>query len=231
MKLDETFLPIDATPPPPRADVIQVGAFEPRSLVAGPGERAVLWVAGCLRRCPSCMKPDLFAFDAGETMSVQAVAQMILRVPKLDGVTFSGGEPFEQVIPLAALAKTLKAQGLSILVYSGYRLDALRREPHRFGPLLDETDILIDGEYRRELPGPLPWRGSANQIVHHLTVHGAAPESKPQLSRQIQISLSDRGLRLSGFPNDEIETALAQRLRQRGIVLEKAPMRSVQCDG
>ena len=31
MKLDETFLPIDAIPPPPRADVIQVGAFEPRS--------------------------------------------------------------------------------------------------------------------------------------------------------------------------------------------------------
>src|SRR5439155_14436715 len=118
-------LPIGATAPPPRADVIRVGAFEPRSLVAGPGERAVLWVAGCLRRCPSCMKPDLFAFDAGETMRVEAIAQMILRVPKLDGVTFSGGEPFERAIPLAILAKTLKAHGLSILVYSGYRLDAL----------------------------------------------------------------------------------------------------------
>src|SRR3954471_19763916 len=154
MKLDETFLPIDAKAPPQRDEIIQLGAFEPRSFVAGPGERAVLWVSGCLRRCPGCMKPDLFAFDAGEAMTVQAVAARILKIHHLDGVTFSGGEPFEQSSALARLAQCLKLRGMSILVYTGYTLAALQREPQRFGPLLDQTDLLIDGEYRRELPGP-----------------------------------------------------------------------------
>ena len=164
------------------------------------------------------MKPDLFAFDAGHAMRVQAIAAMIEKIPNLDGVTFSGGEPFEQSSALARLARLLRPR-LSILVYSGYTLAALRREPQRFGPLLDQTDILIDGEYRRELPGPFPWRGSANQVVH-LSINGAPSVAMQRPARQIQVSLTDGRLRLSGFPDGAFETALARRLHERGIVLQ-----------
>lgn len=219
MNLDETFLPFEAAAPLAMPDAIRIGAFEPRSVVAGPGQRAVLWVAGCLRRCPGCMKPDLFDFNAGETVSVDAVEEMIMKVQRLDGVTFSGGEPFEHAAPLAKLARRLRSRGMTVLVYSGYRLDALCARPDRFQLLLDETDILIDGEYRRELPGPFAWRGSSNQVVHSLTARGKVVEYGQRPIREMQISLTKDGLRLSGFPSAEVEAALTRELRTRGICM------------
>src|SRR5687768_3431912 len=113
MTLDHTFMPSNATAPLARADAVRVGAFEPRSVVAGPGERAVLWVAGCLRRCPGCMKPDLFDFAAGETVSIEVIERWIENVPRLNGLTISGGEPFEQAQPLAELARRVRRRGLT----------------------------------------------------------------------------------------------------------------------
>lgn len=219
MKLDETFLPEGAVAPEPEHDRIQVGAFQPRSLVAGPGTRAVVWVAGCLRRCPGCMKPDLFAFDAGTSLSVDQVKNKILDIEDVDGVTFSGGEPFEQAIPLARLGAKLKAHGLSVLVYSGYRLDMLRAQ-QRFHCLLEVADIVIDGEYRQELSPPIRWRGSSNQSIHALS--GISCAETPADAREIQASITAKGLRLTGFPSIEIERQLAARLAFRGIMMKPA---------
>ena len=67
MILDETFMPFGTRPSPASdAATLQVGAIQTRSHVAGPGVRSVVWVAGCHRRCPGCLKPDLFDFRAGE---------------------------------------------------------------------------------------------------------------------------------------------------------------------
>lgn len=222
MKLDATFMPSGAAAPLAMPDAIRVGAFEPRSVVAGPGQRAVLWVAGCLRRCPGCMKPDLFDFNAGEAVSIDMIEESILKVPKLDGVTFSGGEPFEQAAPLAKLAQRLRSRGMSVLVYSGYRLPALRAQRSQFQSLLDETDILIDGEYHRKLPGPFPWRGSSNQVIYALTARGHVVQFGERPLREMQISLTKDGLRLSGFPSADVEASLAQRLLARGIYLTPA---------
>lgn len=215
MRLDETFLPVGAVAPAMRADAVRVGAVEKRSLVLGPGERFVVWVAGCLRRCPGCMKPELFSFGAGEWVGVEELVVRIMETENLEGVTFSGGEPFEQAESLARVARAVRERGLSVLVYSGYRREALERE-ERFAPLLGETDILIDGEYRRDLPGPYAWRGSGNQVVHALTSRGACVEPD-RAARNVQVSLTVEGLRLSGFPDEAMERALAERLAARGI--------------
>jgi anaerobic ribonucleoside-triphosphate reductase activating protein len=222
MTLDETFLPIGASAPEAAADAVRVGAFEPRSVVAGPGQRAVLWVAGCLRRCPGCMKPDLFDFNAGRAVDVAEIEAWITAVPDLDGVTFSGGEPFEQAAPLAKLARRIRGRRMTVLVYSGYRLEALRAHPERFGSLLDETDILIDGEYRRDLPGPFRWRGSSNQLVHLLREQADVTPPAERPVREMQVSMTAGGVRLSGFPSPAVETSLAERLRTRGVYLKPA---------
>jgi hypothetical protein len=111
---------------------------------------------------------------------------------------------------------------MTVRVYSGYRLAALRAQPARFGSLLDETDILIDGEYRRELPGPFPWRGSSNQVVHLLRQQADATPPAEQPVREMQVSLTANGVRLSGFPSPAVEASLAERLRARGILLKPA---------
>lgn len=218
MKLDDTFLICDSVVPACRPDTIRLAAFEPRSTVAGPGDRAVVWVAGCLRRCPGCIKPEYLSFDAGHDVSVAELTDRILKIDALDGVTYSGGEPFEQAAPLAELSRRLKDRGLSVAAYSGYRLDALMASA-RFVPLLQQLDLLIDGEYRQELPGPYRWRGSANQQVHALTARCQATAPAEEPVREIQVSLNGDGLRLTGFPDREVQRRLAQRLQLRGILL------------
>ena len=106
-------------------------------------------------------------------MATETLVAILLAVSGTDGVTFSGGEPFEQAAALAVLAQRLRAAGRTILVYTGYRHEVLRDggvTAHR--DLLAATDILIDGEYRAEVGGAGAWRGSANQRVLPLSPEG-----------------------------------------------------------
>jgi Organic radical activating enzymes len=219
MNLDNTFLIENAIAPTARHDQVRLGEFQARSFVAGPGQRSVIWVAGCNRRCPGCMKPDLFSFSAGRWISVSSLSRMILSVAGSEGVTYSGGEPFEQADALAALSRQLKANGLSVAVYTGYRLEALKAQPERFGSLLREVDILIDGEYRRELEGPMRWRGSNNQKV--LMLHNGETKEciDTELLQEVQLEVTTERLRLTGFPSDDMEKKLIECFALRGIVL------------
>ena len=84
----------------------------------------------------------------------------------LDGVTFSGGDPFCQAEPLAYLGKQIKSLGLNIVSYTGYDFEELynNRSLHGWGKLLEVTDILIDGKFVQELRDwNIKFRGSSNQ--------------------------------------------------------------------
>ena len=101
---------------------IRVCGIEPESIVDGPGFRYVLFVQGCPHHCHGCHNPESWAFDAGYDMTVNEVFEDICGRPWLRGVTFSGGEPFEQVPALLDLAKNIKGAGLTrnlTLVYCG----------------------------------------------------------------------------------------------------------------
>ena len=136
----------------------------------GPGERTVVWVAGCRRRCPHCMTPELLRFQE-PNIDVAAVVKLISASPDWNGLlSISGGEPFEQAASLYELLAGLQHVGLSeTLIYSGYTLEQLQRLGGARTRLLELTDILIDGVYRHDLPQTLPWRGSDNQRVHLLS--------------------------------------------------------------
>jgi anaerobic ribonucleoside-triphosphate reductase activating protein len=223
MTLDDTFLPKDTMLPPRRPGIVQMAAFQERSTVAGPGQRAVVWVAGCLRRCPGCIKPEHFTFDTGEAVPVVDLANRILGIRDIDGVTYSGGEPFEQATALGELSQRLQTAGLSVVSYSGYRIEALQAQPERFGSLLEVIDLLIDGEYRRELPGPFRWRGSANQRFHVLTARGQIPADPEEAVREVQCAISVEGMRLTGFPSQEMERRLQEELTARGVLIKRVP--------
>ncbi len=103
-------------------------------------------------------------------VAVTQLAELILGVPGLEGVTFSGGEPLAQVGPLLELAQRLVIRGLSIVCYTGFTLAELRaREDIRVTEFLQLCDVLIDGRYDERVAGFHPWRGSSNQQVHFLT--------------------------------------------------------------
>ncbi len=146
---------------------IRVCGIEPESIVDGPGFRYVLFVQGCPHHCHGCHNPESWAFDAGYDMTVNEVFEDICGRPWLRGVTFSGGEPFEQVPALLDLAKNIKGAGLTLMSYSGYTLEELEaRHDKATDELLSMLDILVDGRYDEKLRNlTLVYCGSENQRV------------------------------------------------------------------
>lgn len=147
--------------------IIRVCGIEPESIVDGPGFRFTLFVQGCPHHCPGCHNPESWDFNGGYDMTTEEVFAQIRSNPHLAGVTFSGGEPFEQVPALLELAKMCKAEGLSLMSYTGYTLEELKdRDDPETDELLSLLDILVDGRFilaERNLT--LIYRGSENQKV------------------------------------------------------------------
>lgn len=173
-----------------------------RSAANGPGERYVLWVQGCTLACPGCWNPDTWPRVRRDERTVDEVEREILSFPNIEGVTFTGGEPFQQAPALAALASRIRVHGLSVVVFTGYDLDELRSATAR--SLLAVTDVLITGRYiaaRRTLD--LPLRGSANQQIHALTERYTMSTLTGPPTCEIHIGV-DGSLTVTGFPPPEL---------------------------
>ncbi len=133
----------------------------------GPGRRVGVWVQGCSIRCPGCISADTWGHGRGMT-TVEAVVQAVGPwLEEADGITISGGEPFDQPEALLALLRALRARTLTdVLVYSGHPVEAI-------APWLTVADGLIDAlisdPYLDDAPQTLPLRGSDNQRLHLLT--------------------------------------------------------------
>jgi anaerobic ribonucleoside-triphosphate reductase activating protein len=150
---------------------LRIARFLASTRVEGPGERACVWVQGCPIRCAGCAVPWTWPEDGGDAVSVEDLARRILDGPPVEGVTFAGGEPFAQAGPLAQVAALLRAEGLSVLTYSGYTIESLRRGARAdWDALLDATDLLVDGPFLAgRTGGAAGLAGSSNQRLHFLT--------------------------------------------------------------
>lgn len=136
------------------------------SIVDGPGFRFTVFVQGCPHRCKGCHNPQTHDFDGGRYIESDEIISKVKSNPLLDGVTFSGGEPFCQAEELSKLAVEIKKLGMNIITYTGYDFEYLyeNRDKNHFGKLLETTDILIDGKFIEELRDwKIKFRGSSNQ--------------------------------------------------------------------
>ena len=148
---------------------LQIAGIVRESIVDGPGIRFTVFCQGCPHHCPGCHNPQTHPFDGGQRASVSRLVEEIRKNPLLQGVTFSGGEPFCQPGAFAALADEVHALGKDVFCYSGWTLEELwqkaETEPD-VGELLQKIDYLVDGRFvlsERDLT--LRFRGSRNQRV------------------------------------------------------------------
>jgi len=150
------------------------------SIVDGPGIRYVVFAQGCNHNCPGCHNNHTHDFNGGVLTTVKALVEDIKKNPLLDGVTLSGGDPFEQSEAFAELAKEVKALGLSVMTYTGYTYEKLIEEKivHKgWGALLRATDILVDGRFEEKCKNLLlPFRGSENQRI--IDIHQSIKEDR-----------------------------------------------------
>jgi len=195
---------------------ISLAAFMERSLADGPGTRAVVWVQGCSLNCPGCANPEMQPFIDKKLVSAKMLAERILAVPDIDGVTFSGGEPFSQARGLAEVARRISKIGLNVVTYSGHMLEGLSRADRPdWDELLEATDLLIDGPFVRELTGRHLWRGSSNQRLNYLSGRIRPEEKNNHVRPRVHVAiLGDGRVQVSGFPDEEFNMALERTLGQ-----------------
>lgn len=138
----------------------------------GPGRRIGIWFQGCSIRCPGCISADTWGPGHRRLSLEQLIEQITPWLHEAEGITISGGEPFDQLDALRSLLEGLRRLSeLDILVYSGYSLEQLDE------PLLQTKgliDALISDPYIEALSQTMALRGSDNQRLSLLTPLGRA---------------------------------------------------------
>ncbi len=143
---------------------------ENASRANGPGQRAVIWTQGCTLACPGCFNPETHPNQTGQEVDVSELAEWVLaQSGALEGLTISGGEPFQQPAALAALLTAVRRQSnLSIIVFTGYTQKELLTIPSA-DQALANMDLLISGRYIASQRVASSLIGSANKTAHFLT--------------------------------------------------------------
>ena len=164
--------------------------------VLGPGKRLGIWVCGCRRGCKGCSNPELWVQKPEYEVTVEDIMSLVRRISdlhKIDGFTISGGEPMDQPEGLSQLITQLSAYSKDILIYTGYRIDELKkREDPATNIILSRAAVLIDGEYREEENIDVLLRGSSNQRIHILIPEMAEGYEKYLASAHNQIQNSQK---------------------------------------
>lgn len=187
--------------------------------ILGPGMRAVVWVQGCTIHCPDCMVPETWDFDAGYTISAGEMAKTILSCGNIDGITVSGGEPFEQPAALTQPLAAVKASGKNTWVYTGYPFeDLVALDDEAVDRMLACIDVLVDGPYKRDRAGSYLFRGSGNQRIIRLTDAIPWEESEQNEASRITMTLDDKGhLIIVGIPPPDFLRNFREGLEKRDI--------------
>ncbi|MBB5334932.1 anaerobic ribonucleoside-triphosphate reductase activating protein [Pectinatus brassicae] len=146
---------------------IKIAGTVDDSIVDGEGYRFTIFTQGCPHNCPGCHNPQTHDCNKGKLVDADDLIQRIKQNPLLSGVTFSGGEPFLQPLPLNYIAEKIHTLSLDLTIYTGYTLEQLQ-DMHNaaIDKLLSLTDTLIDGRFlleQRDLT--LTFRGSRNQRI------------------------------------------------------------------
>lgn len=189
----------------------------------GPGRRIGVWFQGCSIGCKGCISVDTWPSGIGVTTVTDVVAKMSSWAGKADGLTVSGGEPFDQPDALRAVLEGWRAlSNGDVLVFSGYEYAVVR-------PLVDQWPDLIDGliagPYDQTQAQTRALRGSDNQTLHRLTPRGDrfARYERPlnDDDRKLDVMFdADGGVWFAGIPARDDFRRLQRNLRREGHAVQ-----------
>jgi anaerobic ribonucleoside-triphosphate reductase activating protein len=173
-----------------------------------------------------------------QQVPLEQVTDWVASLPgdDVDGITISGGEPFDQPEALGALARWLRERfdpdRVDILVYSGYAHETLVAE---HPGVVAGLDVLITEPFRAQAHAPahaqagapqpqLRWRGSPNQRLVAISDLGRrryAEHLDAPADTGLQIDVHDGTVRLIGVPRPGDLARIEQGLARRGIALDR----------
>lgn len=190
------------------------------TLAEGPGIRVCIWVSGCNHECKGCFATHLWDYNGGSEMSVAEVIEKIEKViDEIDGITFLGGEPFDQAMELVQIAEFVKQKGKNVISFSGYLYEELLQDEEK-RKLLEHTDLLCDGPFIEELTDySRPLLGSSNQRFIFLS-EAITEEEMAKYKNRLEIRVLKNGkTEINGMGNVKKirETLLKEGVRTDGI--------------
>ena len=164
--------------------------------VEGPENRYCIWVQGCSHHCKGCQAPHTWSHNGGKLIDIDEIIKDILlskKINNIEGVTFLGGEPFEQAEVLGQIAKVVKQNDLGLLCFTGGYLEDLQKEDKN-KDLLSNIDLLIDGPFEIDkVDYSRPWCGSSNQRYHFLT-NRYNDEIFKKYKNKVEINIQKNGI-------------------------------------
>ena len=149
--------------------LIRLAGIAENSFVNGKGLRKVFFSQGCSHHCEGCFNQHTWEFAGGRMFDMDELVQKVKDEPFLDGVTFSGGDPFQQADKFAYLAKKLHEANINIWAYTGYTFEELMKlaqtNPH-IKQMINNVDVIVDGRFMKDkMSENLKYCGSSNQRV------------------------------------------------------------------
>lgn len=154
----------------------------------GPGNRVVVWTAGCKKGCSKCENPELWDSSPGQEVETGKLAERLVEMSNVYGaheITITGGDPLEQPMDLLEVLRLIRSSYDDVLLYTGYEWQEIELG---FGPLFLSNlcklvDVIVDGRYVDEKNDKgLALRGSSNQTIRFLS-DGLAEKYEPYIAQ------------------------------------------------
>lgn len=186
----------------------------------GPGKRLGIWFQGCSLRCKGCISVDTWG-KAKELITIdQLMSELQTWLPQAEGITISGGEPFDQFEALLALLIKLREKTtVDILLYTGYSSEKIANQLQLIKPYID---VLISDPFQFQSPQTLRLRGSDNQRLHCFSERAQEKFAYYQqtittMDKRLDIMFDDEGVVwFAGVPQRDDLLKLQTILKQQG---------------
>ncbi|MBX4261306.1 radical SAM protein [Clostridium estertheticum] len=176
---------------------IRINRIVKFTTVEGFGKRYCIWVQGCSIQCNGCANKLLWSKHGGKEYETSEIINDISsQKDNIEGVTFLGGEPFEQAEALVEISKEIRKKGYSIITFTGYTYEKLCLNDDRYiRALINNTDLLIDGPFElKKTNFSRPWVGSTNQKYIFLTQRYKKYEDKmDKIKNKFEINIQRNG--------------------------------------
>ncbi|GAA5105769.1 4Fe-4S cluster-binding domain-containing protein [Orbus sasakiae] len=199
----------------------------------GPGQRLGIWFQGCHLQCQGCISTDTWP-KAKHLTDIDALLDVIKDwIHLAEGITISGGEPFEQPQALAYLVHQLKRlTPVDILIYTGLPFAKIVNDVNVMAP---NVDVIISEPFVINEAQTFTLRGSDNQNMHLLTPLGQARFADYQYQRMddqhhaLDMMFDEKGvIWFAGIPKRDDFLTLQTLLENQGHQLKTTAHKTKQ---